>query len=152
MPNLPEEFLSQVYEQAPRELARLVDTGLEMSNEMAAPLDQVRPLAVMRGVADAQGRLRRDALVGGAMGRSWGACVELQQLWVHPDRRLQGHGRLLVEAFERAALQRGCRLVYLETFTFQAPEFYARLGYQTGHQIAGFGAGIRKLLLTKALR
>ena len=33
---------------------------------------------------------------------------------------------------------RGCGLVYLDTFTFQAPEFYRRLGYGTLCTIEGF--------------
>ena len=36
------------------------------------------------------------------------------------------------------AVRRGCTLAYLDTFNFQAPVFYERLGYEQVHKIASF--------------
>jgi GNAT superfamily N-acetyltransferase len=86
-----------------------------------------------------------------AVGRTWGACAELQQLWVRSELRRQGLGARLVRAFEQRAAQRGCVRVYLTTFTFQAPRLYASLGYEMHHTIEGFGPGIAKHLMVHEL-
>jgi GNAT superfamily N-acetyltransferase len=123
---------------------RVVDAGLGASNDAAAPLHEVRPLACFL-------RDERGAVIGGAVGRRWGTCAELQQLWVQPDLRRRGLGARLVRAFEARAAQHGCSTVYLETFSFQAPRLYAALGYETRHTIEGFGHGIAKHLMVHAL-
>ncbi len=127
-----------------RDAAVIVGQGLGDFNEAAAPLHQVRPLACH--ARDAQG-----TVIGGALGRTWGACVELQQLWVGAAWRRQGLGARLVLRFEALAMQRGCRLAYLDTFSFQAPSLYARLGYVKVSTIAGFAPGIEKYGMHKVL-
>ena len=121
-----------------------VEAGLDAFNDAEPELRRVRPLAVL--ARDAQGRL-----LGGARGRSWGECAELQQLWVHDEGRRRGVGRRLMALFEAEAAGRGCRLVYLYTFSFQAPDFYRKLGYHAVLQTAGFTGGIVKFTFHKTL-
>ena len=90
-------------------------------------------------------------LLGGAVGRTWGTCCELQQLWVDPPWRRRGIGARLVRAVEHRARQRGCRTVYLETFSFQAPSLYRALGYEERLAIDGFAPGIRKFTMVREL-
>lgn len=127
-----------------REAAAGVDAGLGAANAQAAPLHEVRPLACYARAADG-------SLLGGVVGRTWGECAELQQLWVEPARRGQGLGSALVGRFEALARERGCRLAYLETFSFQAPRLYARLGYERQLLIAGYAPGIEKQVMVKRL-
>jgi len=115
--------------------ALVVEAGLDASN--GAAFDDVRPMACF--LRDADG-----AVQGGAVGRRWGECAELQQLWVRPELRRQGLAARLVQAFEQQAGTHGCARVYLETFSFQAPGLYRALGYETRHTIAGYGPGIEK--------
>ena len=122
--------------------ALIVDAGLGASN--GAAFDDVRPLACF--LRDADG-----AVLGGAVGRRWGECAELQQLWVRPEWRRQGLGARLVRAFEQRAAEHGCKRVYLETFSFQAPDLYRSLGYEVRHTISGFAPGIHKHLMVHAL-
>lgn len=130
------------HDDVPREAGGIVDQGLGDANEAAAPLYQVRPLSCFaRGEAG--------EVVGGAVGRTWGECCELQQLWVDPARRRQGIGAQLVRLFEARAQSRGCRVFYLETFSFQAPRLYESLGYRTQCTIAGFAPGIEKHLMVR---
>jgi len=91
-------------------------------------------------------------VIGGALGRTWGECAELQQLWVHSAWRGVGIGDALVGRFESVATLRGCRLAYLDTFSFQAPDFYRRLGWEVVHAIAGFAPGVEKLRMQKRLQ
>ena len=117
--------------------ARLVDQGLDDYNNASAPLHEVRPIACF--LRDASG-----TVLAGAVGRTWGVCAELQQLWVKSELRRQGLGARLVRAFEQGVAQRGCTVVYLETFSFQAPSLYASLGYEMRHTIRGYAPGIEK--------
>lgn len=48
------------------------------------------------------------------------------------------------------AIECGCRLLYLDTFSFQAPEFYYRLGYETACRLDGFPDGGSKFILRKS--
>jgi ribosomal protein S18 acetylase RimI-like enzyme len=80
-------------------------------------------------------------------------------IWLaEPGRRttkIGGHyglGTSLVREFERRARERGCRLLYLETFSFQAKPFYEKLGHQAAAEIKGFENGIVKYLMTRDLR
>ncbi len=120
-----------------------VDTGLEAHNHAAAPLMEVSALAAF--ATDESG-----AVVGGAVGRSWGRCCELLQLWVAPEHRAHGVGSRLLQAFEAHARTRGCSTFYLTTLSYQAPEFYRRHGYTVLAQIAGYPNGIVKFLMQRA--
>jgi GNAT superfamily N-acetyltransferase len=136
------DFLVSVHDDIPTEEGLLVDGGLRQSNEAAAPLHEIRPLSCFVRSADG-------LVVGGAVGRTWRACCELQQLWVTPSHRGHGLGALLVRRFEERAESRGCRTFYLETFSFQAPGLYQSLGYVSKLALHGFGSGIVKYVMVR---
>lgn len=128
----------------PPDAATAVDVGLDSFNAAAAPLHEVRPLAVF--AHDAAG-----AVLGGAVGRCWGPACELQELWVAEAQRGSGLGTALLKRFEARAAARGCRHAYLYTFSFQARGFYERQGYAVAHELAAFPHGIVKFTMTKTL-
>ena len=90
-------------------------------------------------------------VLGRSWGRSWGRCCELQQLWVDRAHRGRRIGSDLMQRFETAATLRGCDLVYLDTFSFQAPTFYAKRGYRVVLETRGYSGGIVKFTMHKAL-
>ena len=69
-------------------------------------------------------------LIAGLEGFTWGGYAMIEWLWVADAERGNGLGRRLVESAEREAAARGCAVVRVNTHTFQAPEFYRRLGYE----------------------
>ena len=71
-----------------------------------------------------------DELIAGVSGWTWGQAAGIGLTWVREDQRGTGVGAGLLAAFEREAAQRGCTHVFVTSFTFQAPEFYQRLGYE----------------------
>src|SRR5262245_7927154 len=107
-----------------------VDAGLEAFNQQAADFAAI-------GRFGCFARLASGALIGGAVGRYWGRACELQQLWVREDRRRSGVGSKLVREFEKRARDLGCNLLYLNTFSFQAPDFYRKLGYTVACEFPG---------------
>jgi GNAT superfamily N-acetyltransferase len=124
----------------------LVDGGIGEYNDAAEPrLSDVRHLSCF--ARDASGKA-----VGGAVGRTWGNNAELQQIWLRESQRKHGLGGKLLQAFEQAALARGCSLVYLETWSFQARDFYEKQGYQVVLDISGFAPELSKFTMTKSLK
>lgn len=123
----------------------VVDAGLGSFNKQAAPLHTVQPLSCFA-------KLPSGEVIGGAVGRTWGLCCELQQLWVAEDYRYRGIGTQLIKLFEERATLRGCWTFYLETFSFQATELYRSLGYEARLEITGFPKGIRKYVMVKEQR
>jgi GNAT superfamily N-acetyltransferase len=76
-------------------------------------------------------RMEEDGeLVAGVSGWTWGRAAGIGMSWVREDRRGTGVGARLVAAFEGEAVARGCTHVFVTSFTFQAPGFYRRLGYE----------------------
>lgn len=138
----PPRPIITTHDHPPFEGTQVVDQGIGDHNDSAAPLQDVQPLASL--ATDAQGQV-----IGGAVGRTWGQCCELMQLWVQPDHRLQGLATELMQAFEARAAERGCRVYYLETWSFQALGFYQGLGYEVRLAIEGFGPGLVKYSLVK---
>ncbi len=68
-------------------------------------------------------------LAAGVSGWTWGEAAGIAMTWVRPDVRSAGLGGRLLAAFEQEARARGVRVVYVTSFTFQAPAFYERRGY-----------------------
>ncbi len=132
------------YDCHPPEKAALVDAGLDASNAVAAPLNEVQFLSCFATTT-------QNEVAGGAVGRWWGQCCELQQLWVAPMHRGLGVGADLVRRFEQQAMRHGCTAVYLETFSFQSPALYTSLGYQVEYERIGYPDGISKFYMVKHL-
>ena len=138
---MPHDLQITVHDDVPIEEGGLVDAGLLAANLAAAALHEVRPLSCFARIDG--------CVIGGAVGRTWGACGELQQLWVAPAHRMRGLGADFVRAFEQRAAARGCHTFYLETFSFQAPALYASLGYVVKNELRGFAPGIVKFLMVR---
>ncbi|MFM8757484.1 MAG: GNAT family N-acetyltransferase, partial [Limnohabitans sp.] len=121
-----------------------IDSGLEGYNQSEPELQQVRRLVVVA-------RTGSKEVCGGALGRTWGQCCELQQLWVSDLYRGSGVGTRLIGEFEQEAKARGCRLIYLDTFSFQARPFYEKHGYVVVLETSGFTKGIVKYTMHKRI-
>lgn len=67
--------------------------------------------------------------------------MEIQALWVDQTARKQGLGRKLMEMVEEEGIKRGCTISYTNTFSWQAPEFYAKLGYSVYGKLDDFPPG-----------
>jgi ribosomal protein S18 acetylase RimI-like enzyme len=90
-------------------------------------------------------------VLGGLLGGIWARCLHISSLWVAPILRHRGHGTALLQTAEELAAERACTLVTLETFSFQAPAFYAKHGYETVAVLPDYPPGHQKHFLKKSL-
>ena len=137
----PEIVISS--EPTPHEVQYLEDRLYEF-NSGATGITDGEWLAIF--VRDDEGRI-----VAGLCGNTWGGCAELRQFWVDEAWRKQGWGTRLLEAAEREARRRGCRQMVLTTFSFQAPAFYAKHGFEVIAVVDDHPHGHKNLLLRKRL-
>lgn len=104
-----------------------------------------------RGLAcflrDGQGQI-----VAGISGYTWAGMAEIEFLWVDESLRGQGAGSQLLAAVEQEAQRRGCALIITSTYSFQAPDFYQRHGYEVTGQVENCPPGHTNFWLKKTLQ
>ena len=125
--------------------AHAISDGLDAYNKSVVPGGDWKPLWIV-GRDDAgivQAGLRRITEF------DW---LFVDWLWVAEPFRRQGVGSRLLTGAEAIARERRCSSCYLDTFSFQAPEFYKRHGYQEFGRLEGdFPPGHVRIWLRKAL-
>lgn len=104
-------------------------------------------VAFLGFLAEAQGEL-----VGAVAGYTWGGICELRQAWVHEVHRGKGLGEALMTEATREAKARGCAYIYLATHDFQAPGFYAKLGFRKVAEIPDKPLGHTEFMMRLPLR
>lgn len=88
---------------------------------------------------------------GGLTARSVWDWFYVETLWVTEARRGQGLGARLMEAAESEARRRGCQGLWVSTYSFQAPAFYERQGFEKFGEIDDFPKNHRRLFYKKPL-
>jgi GNAT superfamily N-acetyltransferase len=90
-------------------------------------------------------------VLGGLWGRSYYHWLFVDLLFVPESLRGRGLGAALLAQAEEAARAQGCVGVWLDTFSFQAPEFYRRHGYESFGEIGDYPAPHRRHFFSKRL-
>lgn len=90
-------------------------------------------------------------LVGGALGNTGETWCYISALWVAAGSRRLGWGSQLLMEVEAEAKRRGCRHLYLDTFSDQAAGFYLKNGYQTFATLEDFPGDRQRVFLRKDL-
>ncbi|MBD3918451.1 GNAT family N-acetyltransferase [Paenibacillus sp. PR3] len=92
-----------------------------------------------------------DEVVGGIMCNMFMYCLYIDVLWVDEKYRGQDYGSRLIAGVEQIAKEKGCMLVETCTYSYQAPGFYVKCGYEIYGILEGFPEGIKKYQLKKVL-
>ncbi|MCI9880682.1 GNAT family N-acetyltransferase [Methylobacterium goesingense] len=122
-----------------------------MRAEILAPLVAHNEAQVPNGnwgllaltVRDAAG-----AIVGGLWGRTGYGMLFVELLALGPARD-RGLGRRLMQDAEAEARRRGLSGIWLDTWTFQAPGFYERLGFSECGRITDYPPGHDRIFYVK---
>lgn len=107
------------------EESRYVRHKLIEFNTEHLPENMNRYEEINLNIKDADGRI-----VGGLLSAVCWNWMEIDILWVDQYQRAKGLGSKLLMEAERIAREKECEFVKLNTFSFQAPDFYKKHGYQ----------------------
>jgi GNAT superfamily N-acetyltransferase len=122
----------------------VIGQGIHHYNTQQAGDDQGRQLCFVLRAPDQE-------IVGGVIGATHWDWLHIDLMWVREELRGRGYGHRLLMAAEDEARQRGAKNAYLDTFSFQAPDFYKRHGYQVFGELQDFPTGHQRYYLAKKL-
>ena len=90
-------------------------------------------------------------VVGGIMCYMFMYSLYIDVLWVDEKYRSQNYGSKLIAEAEKIAKEKGCILIDTCTFSYQAPGFYVKCGYEIYGILEGYPEGIKKYHLKKVI-
>jgi ribosomal protein S18 acetylase RimI-like enzyme len=90
--------------------------------------------------------------VGGLLGFTHFNHFFIGALHVDQRFRKEGIGRELMKRAEALALKQGCDVIYLDTFDYQAPRFYEKLGFKVFGKLEDYPPGHQRFYLMKRIR
>ena len=126
------------------ELRRAVSDRLDLFNVATTGLDRWHAVSIFLRDPDGE-------IVGGLLGEIWGGWLEVKYIWIAEPHRGQGHASTLLREAERFALARGCHAAHLDSYTFQAPDFYVKHGYHVFGVLDDYPPGHQRVFLRKTL-
>jgi GNAT superfamily N-acetyltransferase len=122
----------------------IIGQGLTEYNTQMAGEDHGQNLCFVLKTPDGE-------IVGGVISATYWDWLYVNLIRIKDDLRSQGFGRQLLESAEEKARQRGAKQAYLDTFSFQAPEFYQKQGYQIFGELTDFALGHTRYFMKKTL-
>lgn len=89
--------------------------------------------------------------IAGLIGNTHGNWLFIKFLWVSEELRGQNIGSNILSQGENIAKERGCKYSFLDTFSFQAPEFYKKHGYKEVFVLENYPVVGKRHYFTKTL-
>ena len=97
-------------------------------------------------VEDEQGNL-----IAGMVAETFGHWLEIEYLYVQENLRGQGIGSNILNWAEKEARERKCKYSFVNTYQFQAPNFYKKHGYEEVFALKEYPYTGERYYYTKAL-
>jgi len=140
-----DEEYNIVYIEKPEESAwGIIGRGLSKYNIEQAGDNKFQRLCF--ALQDSEGEI-----VGGILGEVYWGWLYIDLLWVKDDLRGRGYGHRLLTQIEDEGRKLGAKNAYLDTFSFQVPDFYKKYGYRVFGELPDFPPGHQRYFLTKQL-
>jgi GNAT superfamily N-acetyltransferase len=137
------DFTIDLSDAAASDLQNVISDGLGSCNEEQGAAPDLKPLAI--AVRDKNG-----APIGGLFGRTSMGLLFIDLFYLPKGLRGSSLGTRILTMAEDEGRRRGCTSAVLYTVSFQAPEFYERLGWQAFGEVAP-DPGATRIFLTKDL-
>ena len=83
-------------------------------------------------------RDKNNKIMGGCGGEMMYGHLYIGHLWIAASLRGQGYGRALMKAVEELALKNKCNFMAVNTFDWEALDFYKRFGFFVEFERHGF--------------
>jgi GNAT superfamily N-acetyltransferase len=126
------------------EAVAAIQRGLHGFNqEMGGPYDR-EPITVLA-------RDETETVKGGLLGLTYWNWLFIDWLWLAREMRGKGLGTELLGRAEALARERGCTFAYTDTFSFQAPHFWLRNGWEETGRLDGMPPGHSRIWYRKKL-
>ncbi|GAB6108261.1 GNAT family N-acetyltransferase [Fusibacter bizertensis] len=123
-----------------------IENAIRQQNRLEAPSTQSKePVKYNLVLKDSRGDV-----VGGVITTIYRYSMYVETLWIDEKYRKDGYGTQLMKQAEETAIAHGCTMMQLDTFNYQAPEFYKKLGFVQFGQL-GYKEGFVRYYFTKAL-
>lgn len=139
----PRELRLEISEDA--ELAKAIHKNLVQYVEKHVGPSAFKALVIT--INDSEKRM-----IGGLHGQSNWQWLFVKSVFVNEGERYKGIGTQLLHAAEAEARRRGCFGVWLDTFSFQSPDFYKKQGYEMFGSIPDYPWGHNRHFFFKKLR
>ena len=88
-------------------------------------------------------------VAGGIRSRAFYQSLTIDFLWIDEKFRRMGYGKELMLKVEELAKEEGCISANTMTYSFQAPQFYEKLGYKIVGAFEQYPDDIKKFFLEK---
>jgi ribosomal protein S18 acetylase RimI-like enzyme len=75
----------------------------------------------------------------------------IKMLWVDDAYRGEGLGKQLMAQAESYAIENSHKQIWVDTLSFQAPEFYKKLGYKVIQEVPNYQGEHARIFLSKML-
>ncbi|MEJ2551952.1 MAG: GNAT family N-acetyltransferase [Anaerolineales bacterium] len=135
------------HEGASQEEVDLLWQGIIEYNKTSGPMLEYPPYEPYRIVLkDGQ-----DQVVAGILTKIYLRCMAVELLWIDKELRNQGIGSELLHRVESHARELGCTFIHLDTFSFQAIEFYRKHGFSVFGLIDDYPGNVARYYLKKEL-
>ncbi len=120
---------------------------VEFNLSQVPPIQDVHFIPVSRKIVNEDGKI-----IAGILGdrNAWN-CLHIGILWVDGDHRGEGLGSKILAEVEAISKEQGCHLVHLDTFDFQAKDFYLKQGYEIFGILDDCPKGHKRYFLKKIL-
>lgn len=92
---------------------------------------------------------KKEIVAGILAGLGYWSGLEIRILWVAEEERRSGLGTKLLTETENNAKAKGAVISLLDTFDFQARDFYLKKGYTIFGQLEDFPVGHRRYYMQK---
>lgn len=109
-----------------KEADLIVDRIVEYNLSKVHGKQEVPLLSINRVIEDTNGEI-----IAGILSKMycWN-CIYIDALWVKEEYRKDKLGTKLLKEIEKIAKEKDCHLIHLDTFDFQAKDFYIKHGYE----------------------
>ena len=90
-------------------------------------------------------------VIGGILAEVYWGVVFIDILWVNEEYRNKGYASALLSDVENTAKENNCNLCHLDTFDFQARDFYEKHGYTVFGVLEDCPEGHNRFYMSKKL-